>query len=79
VEGAFLLDVIVRQGSAILELLASEDESLLVWGNSFLVLDLGLDVVNGVGGLNVQSDGLSGKSLNKDLHTTSESQDEMKS
>jgi len=42
------LDVIVAEGSAILELLSSEDESLLIGGNTFLVLDLGLDVVDGV-------------------------------
>ena len=33
-----------------------------------LVLNLGLDVVNGVGGLDLEGDGLSGQSLNKDLH-----------
>jgi hypothetical protein len=41
-----LLDVVVGESAAILELLASEDETLLVWGNTFLVLDLGLDVVD---------------------------------
>jgi hypothetical protein len=35
-----LLDVVVRKGSAILELLAGEDKSLLVRGDSLLVLDL---------------------------------------
>ena len=38
-ESGLLLDVVVGKGSAILELLASEDESLLVWGNSLLVLN----------------------------------------
>ena len=47
-EGAFLLDVVVDKGAAVLKLLLGEDEPLLVWGNSFLVLDLGLDVVDGV-------------------------------
>ena len=47
-EGAFLLDVVVGEGAAVLELLSGEDQPLLVWGNSFLVLDLGLDVVDGV-------------------------------
>jgi len=41
VEGALLLDVIVGEGAAVLQLLAGEDQTLLVWGNSFLVLDLG--------------------------------------
>jgi hypothetical protein len=48
VEGRFLLDVVVGESSAVLELLTSEDESLLIWGDAFLVLDLSLDVLNGV-------------------------------
>jgi hypothetical protein len=40
VEGRLLLDVVVRKGSAILELLTGEDKSLLVRGDSLLVLDL---------------------------------------
>ena len=40
-QGGLLLNVIVGKSTAILELLTSEDESLLVWGNTFLVLDLG--------------------------------------
>ena len=32
------LDVIVREGATVLELFASEDEALLVWGNTFFVL-----------------------------------------
>lgn len=37
VEGRFLLDVVVAKGSAILELLAGEDQSLLVGGDALLV------------------------------------------
>jgi len=37
------LDVVVSESSAVFELLSGEDEALLIWGNSFLVLDLGLD------------------------------------
>ena len=67
-EGRLLLDVVVRQGAAVLELLAGEDEALLVRGDALLVLDLGLDVVNGVRGLNVEGDGLARQGLDKDLH-----------
>jgi len=77
VEGGLLLDVVVGQGSSILELLSSEDESLLIGRNTFLVLDLGLDVLDGVGWLNVEGDGLSGQGLDEDLHTTSESKHKM--
>ena len=38
-ESRLFLNVVVRKSSAILKLLASEDKSLLVWGNSFLVLN----------------------------------------
>jgi hypothetical protein len=48
VQGGFLLDVVIAQGSAILELLASEDKTLLVRRNAFLVLNLALDVVDRV-------------------------------
>jgi len=76
-KSGLLLDVVVRKGSSILELLSSEDESLLIGWDSFLVLDLGLDVLNGVGWLDLEGDGLSSESLDEDLHTTSESEDEM--
>jgi len=78
-EGRLLLDVVVLEGSAVFELLTGEDKSLLVWGNSFLILDLGLDSLNGIGLLNLEGDGLSGEGLDEDLHTTSESEDEMES
>jgi len=79
VESRFLLDVVVRKGSSILELLTGEDKSLLIGRNTFLVLDLGLDILDGVGWLDLEGDGLTGESLDEDLHTTSESQDEMES
>ena len=60
VEGGLLLDVVVREGAAILELLAREDQALLVGGNALFVLDLGLDVVDGVGRLHLEGDGLTG-------------------
>ena len=56
VQGGLLLDVVVCQRASILQLLASEDQTLLVRGNAFLVLDLGFDIVNGVVALTLQSD-----------------------
>jgi len=41
VKSGLLLDVVVRESSTILQLLAGEDEPLLVRGNSFLVLQGG--------------------------------------
>ena len=47
-KGGLLLNVVVAQSSSVFQLLASEDEPLLVRRNALLVLDLGLHVVNGV-------------------------------
>ena len=60
-----LLDVVVAEGAAILELLAGEDETLLVWGNALLVLDLALHIVDGVRGLDLEGDGLARQGLNE--------------
>jgi len=76
-EGAFLLNVIVTQSSAVFQLFSGEDESLLIGGNTFLVLNLGLDIINGVAGFNIKSDGLASQGLDENLHTTSQSEDQM--
>merc|ERR1711997_796350 len=76
-ESALLLDVVVGESSSVLELLASEDQSLLIWGNSLLVLDLGLDVLNRVGWFDLEGDGLPGEGLDEDLHASPESEHEM--
>merc|ERR1711898_41415 len=76
-EGRLLLDVVIGEGAAIFELLTSEDKSLLIGRDTFLVLDLGLDVLDGVRWLNVEGNSLSGEGLDEDLHTTSESEHKM--
>eukprot|EP00601_Ochromonadales_sp_CCMP2298_P002221 CAMPEP_0173177652 /NCGR_PEP_ID=MMETSP1141-20130122/5106_1 /TAXON_ID=483371 /ORGANISM="non described non described, Strain CCMP2298" /LENGTH=102 /DNA_ID=CAMNT_0014100069 /DNA_START=137 /DNA_END=445 /DNA_ORIENTATION=+ len=53
VEGGLLLDVVVGKGAAILELLAREDQTLLVRRDALLVLDLLLDIINRVRGLDL--------------------------
>merc|ERR1711990_1017756 len=78
-EGALLLDVVVGESSSVLQLLASEDQPLLIWGDSLLVLDLGLDVLNGVGWFDLEGDGLSSQGLDEDLHTSSQSEHKMES
>jgi hypothetical protein len=77
VESRLLLDIVVAQSSSILQLLSCEDESLLIGWDSFLVLDFSLDVFNSVGGFHIEGDGLSSQGLDEDLHTSSESEDEM--
>lgn len=67
-KSGLLLDVVIRKGTTVFQLLSSEDQTLLIWGNSLLVLNLSLHVLNGVRGLHIESDGLSSKSLDEDLH-----------
>ena len=63
-----LLDVVVGEGTAILKLLSSEDQALLVGRDALLVLDLGLDIVDGVRGLHLEGDGFAREGLDEDLH-----------
>ncbi len=76
-EGALFLDIVIRKSSAIFQLLSGEDQPLLIWGNALLILDLGLDILDGVGGLHLQGDGLAGQGLHEDLHTAAETEHEM--
>merc|ERR1711985_102858 len=68
VKRALLLDVVVRKGAAVLKLLASENETLLIRGDSLLVLDLRLHIVDGVRRLHLKGDCLTGERFHKDLH-----------
>ena len=44
-KGGLLLNVVVRQSPAIFQLLTSKDQPLLIRRNSFLILDLGRNVM----------------------------------
>merc|ERR550519_1417309 len=78
-KSGLFLDVVIRQGPAIFELFSSKDQSLLVWGDSLFILDLSLDIFNGVRRFHLQSDGLSSKSFDENLHSSSKSEDQVKS
>merc|ERR1712046_407672 len=78
-KSALLLDVVVRQCTTILKLLACKDQALLIRWNSFLVLNLCLDVVNSVAGLNIQGNGLASQRFYKDLHSSTEAKHQMES
>ena len=73
-ESRFFLDVVVGKSSSVLKLLSSEDETLLVRWDTFLILDLSLDAFNSVSSFDVQGDSLSRQGLDEDLHTSSESE-----
>jgi len=78
VKGGLLLDVVVRESPPILKLFAGEDQPLLIRGNTLLVLDLGFDVFDGIAWLNLESDSLASESFDKNLHTSSQPEDEVK-
>lgn len=58
-EGRFLLDVIIGQGAAILKLLSSEDQTLLVWGDAFFILNFALYIIDGIRRFHLQGNSLS--------------------
>ena len=62
------LDVVVRDGSAVLETLSSEDKALLVSRNAFLLLDLGFHCLNRVSRLDINGDGSACERLYENLH-----------
>jgi hypothetical protein len=68
VQSRLLLDVVVTKGAAILQLLSSEDQTLLVGRDALLILDLGLNIVDGIARLDLEGDGLAGEGLDEDLH-----------
>ncbi|KZP19045.1 hypothetical protein FIBSPDRAFT_1045797 [Athelia psychrophila] len=67
----------MREGAAAIEPLDGEDEVLLVGRNALLVLDLRFNVVDGVEDSTSSVAVLSGESLDEDLRTSAEMQDEM--
>uniref|UniRef100_A0A2M4CK00 Putative ubiquitin/40s ribosomal protein s27a fusion n=1 Tax=Anopheles darlingi TaxID=43151 RepID=A0A2M4CK00_ANODA len=78
-ESRFLLDVVVGQSTTILQLLSSEDKTLLIWRDPFLILNLSLHVLNRIGWLDLQSDGLSCQGLHENLHSTTKTEHQMES
>jgi len=64
-EGRLLLDVVVGEGAAVFELLAGEDQALLVRGNALLVLNFTLHVINSVAGLHLEGDSLAREGLDE--------------
>merc|ERR1712039_666265 len=74
VQGGLFLDVVVRQGPPVLQLLARKDQALLIRGDAFLVLNLSFYIVNRVRCLNIEGDGLARQGLHKDLHAAPQTQ-----
>ena len=64
-EGRLLLDVVVGESTAIFKLLSGEDQTLLVRWNALLVLNLCLNIVDGIRGLDFKGDSLAREGLHK--------------
>jgi hypothetical protein len=58
-------------GSTVFELFSSKDQTLLIGRNAFFILDFGLDIVDGVRGLDLKGNGLTRQSLDENLHYAS--------
>ena len=67
-QSAVLLDLILCQLATLLQLLAGKDQSLLVGLDVLLVQYLGLHIVDGVLGLDLDRDDLARDHLDEDLH-----------
>jgi len=79
VKGRFLLDIVVRKGTAIFQLFTSENKTLLIGRDTFFILDLRFHIFNGVWSFYFKGNSFSSESFDKDLHTTSQTKDQMKS
>ena len=55
-ECGFFLDVVIGEGTAVFELFTGKDETLLVGGDAFFILDFRFNIIDRVGGFNFESD-----------------------
>lgn len=67
-ESRLLLDVVVSERATVLELLTGKDETLGLRHQPRLILDLGLDVLDGVRCFDLQGDRLPLKCFHENLH-----------
>ena len=72
VKSGFLLDVVISKSASVLELFFGKYKPLLIGGNTLLVLNFGLHIINSIGVLNFERDGLAGQGFDEDLHSSSE-------
>ena len=79
VECAFFLDVVVSYSLFVFKTLSCKDESLLVDGDALLGENAFLEGSQVFGVLNFDGNGLSSESAHEDLHSSSESEDEVHS
>ena len=63
-----ILNIVVCDGAAVLQLLAREDQALKVWRDALLVLDHRLHVLDRVRAIHLQGDDLARERLHEDLY-----------
>jgi hypothetical protein len=68
VQSRFILNIAVHQILPLLQLLVIDKQQLLIRRDAFLLLDLSLDIGEGVRALPLKQDGIAGGALNEDIH-----------
>ena len=77
-QSTLLLDIIIRKRMSLLKLLPSKNQTLLIRRNPLLILNLALDIVDGIRRLNLQGNRLASQRLDENLHATTETEDKVK-
>jgi hypothetical protein len=72
-QGGSLLNTVITQGMAILQLLAGKNKTLLIRRNALLVLNLGLDAFSGIRGLDIERNGFTRERLDENLRMRNQS------
>ena len=75
----FLLNVIVAKSAPVLELFPGEDETLLIGGNAFLVLDFRFHILDRIRRFHFERDRFSGQRFDENLHAAAQTENEMES
>ena len=82
-QSGFLLNIVIRQGEVVFQFFFCVEQSLFIKGNTFLILDFGFNVFDGITLLGIQGKSFKksffGAGFNKDYHTTYQPQHQMQS
>ena len=73
-QGGLFLDVVVREGTAILSCMLAKIRRCWSRGMAFFVLDLRFHVVDGIRRLDPQRDVLASERLDENLHATTQTE-----
>merc|ERR1711997_463262 len=69
VQRRLFLNIVVRQSPPILQLFACKDQPLLLRWNTFLILNLGLHILDRVIGFHIERNRLSSQGFDENLHS----------